>query len=183
MSVLLERRRMMMQGKASPWIQPASDGLIWAYYNIVAGATEIEILHDSSNVDYMLIDDDPSQVIAYTYDFVTPGIHLVRYKMKNNTPNSRFFYQTYTTMCACWIPSTIESLPAKLYLVYGGLSDKYVVLLSQTPPTIGANTFYSVSKIYVPYTSDHSVLSNYQSTYNMNNIYELNPDGTIPSNS
>ena len=56
-----------------------------------------------------------------------------------------------------------------------------------TPPTVSDNNiFYRKPKaIYVPYSTDHSVLNAYKAADYWSNsasiIYELNPDGTIPS--
>ena len=69
---------------------------------------------------------------------------------------------------------------------------KTVVLYAETPPVITSATFnYSNQvggpadrKYYVPYSSDHSILNAYQTATNWSSfasqIYELNPDGTIP---
>ena len=67
-----------------------------------------------------------------------------------------------------------------------------VVIYAETPPTISAYTFYAnvlpggpaSRKYYVPYSSNHSILGAYQTATNWSSfasqIYELNPDGTIP---
>jgi hypothetical protein len=62
-----------------------------------------------------------------------------------------------------------------------------MVIHSLIPPTIGNAALYGLdnTSFYVPYSSDHSVLDAYKaasgwSTY-ASKIYELNPDGTIPS--
>lgn len=64
------------------------------------------------------------------------------------------------------------------------------VVKATTPPTISApgTSFYrfpSTTKIYVPYSQDHSVLDAYKTETNWSaqasNIYELNPDGSIPT--
>lgn len=65
---------------------------------------------------------------------------------------------------------------------------KTVVVKATTPPTVGTNIFNRVNlsnvKMYVPYSSDHSILDAYKNTTNLtnyaSNIYELNEDGTIP---
>lgn len=66
---------------------------------------------------------------------------------------------------------------------------KVVIFKSTVPPangTINVNTFgrnHSTRKIYVPYSSDHSVLDAYKTR--MSNyssvIFELNSDGTVPT--
>lgn len=62
-----------------------------------------------------------------------------------------------------------------------------MVVLATTPPTISSTAFYEwkvTHKIYVPYSSDHSILAAYKAAANWSaqeaNIYELNQDGTIP---
>ena len=74
-------------------------------------------------------------------------------------------------------------------LAYDSAITKMVVLAT-TPPTISASStaFYGwnvTHKIYVPYSSDHSILAAYKAAANWSaqeaNIYELNQDGTIPT--
>lgn len=65
-----------------------------------------------------------------------------------------------------------------------------IIVRNTTPPALnGDNNFNEAAtttmKIYVPYSADHSVLAAYQSasvwgSY-ASRIFELNPDGTIPS--
>lgn len=59
------------------------------------------------------------------------------------------------------------------------------VLLPTIPPTIGGSAFGANNylKIYVPYSSDHSILDAYKASWTAltSKIYELNPDGTIPT--
>jgi len=73
----------------------------------------------------------------------------------------------------------------------GCSSLKTVVLYAETPPVITGSTFHAGTiggpadrKYYVPYSSDHSILNAYQTATNWSSfasqIYELNPDGTIP---
>ena len=75
----------------------------------------------------------------------------------------------------------------------GCSSLKTVVLYAETPPVITSATFHTGGtqvggpadrKYYVPYSSNHSILSAYQTATNWSSfasqIYELNPDGTIP---
>ena len=64
-----------------------------------------------------------------------------------------------------------------------------LIVRATTPPsyTHGTYPWYNVSstmKIYVPYSSDHSILDSYKNTaqwsVQASKIYELNPDGTVP---
>ena len=68
-----------------------------------------------------------------------------------------------------------------------GVSVASLVCRATTPPTgyIPINNAAYVTKVYVPYSSDHSILSAYQSDSVWGvfsaKTYELNQDGTIPS--
>ena len=74
-------------------------------------------------------------------------------------------------------------------LLRGCTAAMIAVFRGTTPPTGATGNAFSHfnanSKIYVPYSADHSVLNLYKTTDNFANqaskIYELNPDGTIPS--
>lgn len=70
-----------------------------------------------------------------------------------------------------------------------------VISRAPTPPVVTAKGRYDVEfldynsgnlKIYVPYSSDHSILNAYKVAYGWSTyasqIYELNPDGSIPQN-
>lgn len=59
-------------------------------------------------------------------------------------------------------------------------------ILATVPPTLNRYGFGTFpKKVFVPYSADHSILASYQSATNWSTyasqIYELNPDGTIPS--
>lgn len=69
-----------------------------------------------------------------------------------------------------------------------------VIMLCTTPPTTvatisymfeGATAAYNACKFYVPYSEDHSILTAYQTATNWSavasRIFELNPDGSIPT--
>lgn len=65
-----------------------------------------------------------------------------------------------------------------------------LIVRATTPPDYSSSSYPwynmpSTMKIYVPYSADHSVLSAYQNTaqwsVKASSIYELNPDGTIPT--
>ena len=84
------------------------------------------------------------------------------------------------------LPSTLTTIAGAAFANMRGLQT--MVSLATTPPTItGAQVFANVNnvKIYVPYSSDHSILNNYKAAQywsdKASSIYELNPDGTIPT--
>ena len=64
-----------------------------------------------------------------------------------------------------------------------------IVFRGVNPPSFRRECFWGVSnaEVYIPYSSDHSVLSAYQTALayllndTTNQLYELNPDGTIPT--
>lgn len=85
------------------------------------------------------------------------------------------------------IPATVTVIDSASFY---GCSHLYtIVLRSNTPPRNAyANTFQNGPagrKYYVPYSEDHSVIDLYKATSRWNalanSIYELNPDGTIPT--
>lgn len=94
-------------------------------------------------------------------------------------------------------PSTLTTI-GRNNLCPAGINLSYnIVIRATTPPSLdetGCFQYYSgafrkntAAKIYVPYSSDHSVLQAYQNDTHWAtiigwgiNIYELNSDGTIP---
>lgn len=84
------------------------------------------------------------------------------------------------------LPSTLTTIDSAAFANMRGL--RTMVSRPTTPPTItGAQVFANVNsvKIYVPYSSEHSILNNYKAAQywsdKASSIYELNPDGTIPT--
>lgn len=80
------------------------------------------------------------------------------------------------------LPSTITSIGDYAFRYDSGLTA--IKVLATTPPTIGTGIFNSVTcNIYVPYSSDHSVLTAYQNDSNWSaftsRLYELTQDGLI----
>lgn len=62
-----------------------------------------------------------------------------------------------------------------------------VIVRATVPPETGQRMFFDTNttfKFYVPYSADHSIISAYQNATNWttyaSQMYELNPDGTIP---
>jgi len=83
------------------------------------------------------------------------------------------------------MPSTVTYISEDCF--FGSANDAVFVCRATTPPSGGYEPLGSAKqkKIYVPYSSDHSILAAYQAsgswTWYVNNLYELNPDGSIPS--
>lgn len=82
------------------------------------------------------------------------------------------------------LPDSVASIASGAFM---STTISSLVLLSTTPPTI--NDKYNVGghyfRKYVPYSADHSILNAYKSANVWDQIpdyiFELNPDGTIPS--
>jgi len=84
------------------------------------------------------------------------------------------------------IPATVTSIGE---MAFRGLTNiREAVVLATTPPTIGQYLVFGNAsyKIYVPYSSDHSILDSYKTAQNWSvyesRIFELNPDGSVPNN-
>ena len=90
-----------------------------------------------------------------------------------------------------WLPSTLTNIGNLAFgspTGYGNFDLEFIVCKATTPPTLANNAFNNTNstfKIYVPYSSDHSILNNYQTATNWSTyasrIYELNQDETIPT--
>jgi len=86
------------------------------------------------------------------------------------------------------IPSKVTSIANASFYDTSNLGN--VVVRRTSPPNLPATNTFAGSgsgkkKIYVPYSSDHSILAAYKSTAKWSDyaskIYELNEDGTIPT--
>ena len=92
----------------------------------------------------------------------------------------------YLVPCIKWIdfPAHFTSINANA--VMAGSLLKYIIVRGTTPPTLGAS-FWAYTRIFVPYSADHSVLNAYKTATNWinyaNQIYELDANGEIPQNS
>lgn len=93
------------------------------------------------------------------------------------------FARNCASLTAVDIPATATNLGRSQFYNCTNLS--VFVCRATTPPTIGTFFFSPTPTIYVPYSSDHSVLDAYKAASNWssykNNMVELNPDGTIPT--
>lgn len=96
------------------------------------------------------------------------------------------FADTCLSLTEVWLPETLSGIAN--FSFWGCTSLRTIVIKATTPPTLGGSVFTNNppdQKIYVPYSADHSVLTAYQSASGWDDkssqIYELNPDGTIPT--
>ena len=83
------------------------------------------------------------------------------------------------------LPSTITAIPDACF--YNQPLTTFIIRAT-TPPTAAnaaALNNGNFGKMYVPYSSDHSILNSYKAASYYSNyaskIYELNPDGTVPT--
>lgn len=95
------------------------------------------------------------------------------------------FFARCANLTEIWLPATLRSI-ARLSM-YGCSALTTLVVLAETPPTLVAGAIDGASgmKIFVPYSADHSILDAYRTAENWiayaNDIVELNPDGTVPT--
>lgn len=83
-------------------------------------------------------------------------------------------------------PSTLTSIGTVAFDRSG--TNPVIVCRATVPPSLGVNSWIGTNsglKIYVPYSSDHSILDAYKAATNWSakasKMYELNQDGTIPT--
>lgn len=95
------------------------------------------------------------------------------------------FFANCANLTEIWLPATLRSIARVSMYRCSALTT--LVILAETPPTLVARAIDGASgmKIYVPYSADHSILDAYKAAENWttyaNNIVELNPDGTVPT--
>lgn len=94
-------------------------------------------------------------------------------------------FQNVSTLTSVNIGNNCNDI--RSYTFAGCSSLSTFVIKATTPPTIGTNVFNGTSsalKIYVPYSSDHSILNAYKAATNWSTyaskMYELTADGNIP---
>lgn len=102
------------------------------------------------------------------------------------TEVKNYTFGRWAGLVSVTIHSSVTSIGTYAFYQCGSLAT--VVVNATTPPSLGTRAFNSNAnnrKIYVPYSSDHSILNAYKAASNWsgyaNDIYELNQDGTIPS--
>ena len=161
---------------------PAMDGKIWVYYDVITNTDTTKILYSASpsNLTNTMLVDGVSESITNWYQFPTTGEHLVQFTLASGATSiiaSQF--RNIPRARKIFIPDSIISLAN--YCLYQTSWD-YVVFRSTTPATLGALPMYGSFKIYVPYSSDHSVLQSYKTAWSsyQGRIYELNADGSVP---
>lgn len=90
----------------------------------------------------------------------------------------------YAKLKSVTIPASVTFIGTTAFY-NNGYQFTTAILLPTVPPTIENNTFMANNKlkIYVPYSSDGSILNAYKASWTAltSKIYELNPDGTIPT--
>jgi hypothetical protein len=150
----------------------------------------IELPDDLTSMNAAVFTDSPLLVIntknvtSFTGSFSTcksvifSGITELPWNIcRINVGNQSLQYVEVGPLC-----ETVASTP-----FYSCVALTTIVFRPTTPPS-GENPFYGLNtdfKCYVPYSSDHSVLAAYKAARYWSNyesrIYELNPDGTIPT--
>ena len=92
--------------------------------------------------------------------------------------------------CNDWLyvdlPSTLTSIGQAAFGRAARTGDPILVVRATTPPTLGINSWTIAPwRIYVPYSSNHSILNAYKAATNWSTqaskMYELNSDGTVPA--
>lgn len=161
---------------------PAMDGKIWVYYDVITNTDTTKILYNTShnNLTNTMLVDGVSESITNWYQFPTTGEHLVQFNLASGaTSIIANQFRNIPRARKIFIPNSITSLAN--YCLYQTSWD-YVVFRSTTPASLGSNTMSGSFKIYVPYSSDHSVLQSYKTAWSsyQDRIYELNADGSVP---
>lgn len=100
---LLLRRRAMM---ASGGIEPASDGRIWAYYDVGDTENPTTILTSTNNIADVVI-DDVSQGVITGYTFATTGRHLVKIELTDNTTIGMECFSGRTELVEIYLPASV----------------------------------------------------------------------------
>jgi len=133
---------------------------------------------------------DLSQSVGLEYEtFRNSGITKVTNLGTVSDIGQYSFFSSCTNVTEIWLPSTIKSI-SRLSM-YNCTSLTSLVVLATNPPDLAySDRFPTIGgapgrKIYVPYSADHSILDAYKIAENWtiyaNDIYELNPDGTVPT--
>jgi hypothetical protein len=74
------------------------------------------------------------------------------------------YTMTWESQNFCWIRHLY--LPSTLNSISYAKNISYLHMAAATPPTLANSSCISASKIYVPYSEDHSILAAYQSATN-----------------
>lgn len=96
------------------------------------------------------------------------------------------FCRYCSNLTEVWLPKTLTYIGRITFLSCPNLA--LVVCPVDVPPRTNRNAIFDTGtslKIYVPYSEDHSVLNAYKTadiwSNNAEQIFELNPDGTVPT--
>ena len=130
---------------------------------------------------------DVNETIGLEYStFQNSGITKVSNLGHVSNLGQYSFFQNCPNLTEVRVPKTVTGIGDLTF--YQCPSLVTLILLPTNPPTLAATRAIGGAtgrKIYVPYSSDHSILSAYKSATgwqdNASQIYELNPDGTIPT--
>ena len=123
---------------------------------------------------------------AFQYSGIT-GISLPNIVTIGSGSNTGVFYSCANLRTIDIGPNCTKIYPRKFNTI---TNLEKLIVRATTPPDYSSSSYPwhsmpSTMKIYVPYSADHSVLAAYQNTaqwsVKASSIYELNPDGTIPT--
>lgn len=122
---------------------------------------------------------------SYFAQFKASGITKIK-NLGNTTNLANYdFARNCPNLTEVHLPSSLTKINRIQFWGCSNLTT--VVCLATTPPTSNGRLFDTSAslKIYVPYSADHSILDAYKAatgwSQNAGQIYELNPDGTIPT--
>ena len=162
---------------------PAEDGMIWVYYDVTTTDANTQILYSSnnSNLGGTMIVDGVGVNRSNNFIFSTTGLHLVKFMMlSNHTDIIASQFRGLGRAKQIFIPDHITSIAN--YAFYQTSWTYGVIFRGATPPSYGSNCLAGGFQIYVPYSSDHSILNAYKSAWSSvsSRINELNADGSLP---
>lgn len=132
------RRRIMMGiSKENKMIGPASDGRIWAYYDVTSTSNPTTICGDISNISAIEV-DDISYLPSTTFVFASTGLQCVKFTLiDDSTTGDRLFDFSSSRLSKVYLPETVLSLGDYAFRNAGICYT--LQLLSNTMPAIGAH--------------------------------------------
>lgn len=187
---------------------PGWDGKIWAYYETTSANQTITLTSSSAtNTGSTMEVDGQTVSYAQTFTFAEIGMHLVKfscypvptYLFYNITGPKEVYWGngSLSVGAHCFrncsgirtivIPASVTTIENRGFYLANNIT--VMIVKATVPPTAATSTSVSymsgIQKIYVPYSSDHSILNAYKakqywSSY-ASKMYELNQDGTVPT--
>ena len=107
------RRRIMMGISAPNRIVPAADGKVWAYYDVIDTESPTQLLYSNLwAVGSPFEIDGVSVAKTQTYQFDTPGVHLVKMPITSEIYENIF---RGTRLKEVYLPSTMRTLGATCF--------------------------------------------------------------------